>query len=239
MDHPAAGRDSESMRGLIAVLSLVGSLLMGGPATAAVPDYQRVINSRFTDAALVDSAGCIRTELFVSSSDNVFGGHPGPVNKQGLTSILVRRLDTCAGATESGPGAAAAPPPAGTVIFDGIGQTLDPLESTARFERAWIDAVLPVLDEVSGQTVPVHLDLVWTLVGEFDRDTVHSHVRVPHGAIVNSHSQTLMGDALVGGTVTIGSEALEFGPTEGAHLQQVKYGCQVVSHPQGDADLDC
>jgi hypothetical protein len=207
-------------------------------ASADVPEYQRVIKSRFADAALVDVTGCIRTVIFVSSSDNVFGGRPGPVNKQGLTGVLVEQWNTCAGA-DAAVHPSAAPPPDGEPIFSGIGQTLDPLHTNAQFDRAWISVTVPVLDEISEHTVPVRLELQWSLVGEFDRDTTHSHVRVAHGAIVNSHSQTLMGDAIVRGTVTIGSDRLVFGPTTGAHLQQVKYGCQVITHPHGDVDLDC
>jgi hypothetical protein len=206
-------------------------------ASADVPEYQRVIKSRLADAALADQTGCVRTVIFVSSSDNVFGGRPGPVNKQGLTGVLVGQWNTCAGARAAGHASAA--PPGGEPIFSGIGQTLDPLHTNAHFDRAWISVTVPVLDEISGHTVPVRLELQWSLVGEFDRDTTHSHVRVAHGAIVNSHSQTLMGEAVVRGTVTIGSDRLVFGPTTGAHLQQVKYGCQVITHPHGDVDLDC
>jgi len=207
-------------------------------ASADVPEYQRVIKSRFADAALVNVTGCIRTVIFVSSSDNMFGGRPGPVNKQGLTSALVGQWNTCASANAA-VHAAAAPPPGGELILSGIGQTVDPLNTNAHFDRAWISATVPVLDEISGNTVAVRLDLQWSLVGQFDRDTTHSHVRVAHGAIVNSHSQTLMGDAVVRGAVTIGPDRLVFGPTTEAHLQQVKYGCQVITHPDSDVDLDC
>jgi hypothetical protein len=90
---------------------------------------------------------------------------------------------------------------------------------------------LPVFDEVSGQTVPVRLDLRWSWLDGLDRDTVHTHVRVPHEGIVNSHSQTLKGDALVSGTVSIATDPHSFERADDAHRQQVKYGCQVISHP--------
>jgi hypothetical protein len=215
-----------------------GAVLAPTAANADVPEYQRVIKSRLADAALVEVVGCVRTEIFVSSSDSVFGGRPGPVHKQGLTGVLVNQFDTCASAATGTVRAAAKPPP-GKVIFSGIGQSLDPLNSSPRFDRAWIDVTVPVLDEISGRTVPVRLALQWTLVGGFDRDIVHTHVRVPHGAIVNSHSQTLMAAAVVSGTATIGADRVDFGPTAGAHLQQVKYGCQVITHPHGTVDLDC
>lgn len=220
---------------LSVVVSCVIAALSPSTASADVPEYQRVIKSRFADAALAAVSGCVRTEIFASSSDNMFGGRPGPVNKQGLTGVLVRQTRVCAGAEARD----AAEPPPGEVTFDGIGQTLDPLQSTPHFDRARIDVAVPVLDEISGRTVPVHLVLTWSLVGEFDRDTTHTHVRAPHGAIVNSHAQTLMADAVVQGTVTIDADRFAFGRTDGAHLQQVKYGCQVIRHPHGDADLAC
>lgn len=48
-----------------------------------------------------------------------------------------------------------------------------------------------------------------------------------------------MGDAVVSGTVSIGTDLYSFERAEDAHLQQVKYGCQVISHPNGNTDLDC
>ena len=226
-------------RRLVGLIVVALALALTPTATvAAIPEYQRVIKSRSADAALVRVAGCIRTEIFVSSSDNKFGARPGRVSKQGLTSVLVSLFDTCSRAPRTAPDAAAEPPP-GELIFTGIGQSLDRLNSTARFDKAWIDVTLPVLDEVSGQTVPVRLDLQWSLLDGFDRDTVHTHVRVPRGGIVNSHSQTLRGDALVSGTVSIGTDPHPFERTEDAHLQQAKYGCQVISHPHGNTDLDC
>jgi hypothetical protein len=80
----------------------------------------------------VSVAGCIRTEIFVSSSDNKFGARPGRVSKQGLTGVLVNQFDTCSKAPRPAPNAAAEPPP-GELIFTGIGQSLDP----ASFDKAW------------------------------------------------------------------------------------------------------
>lgn len=225
-------------RTVLAALAAAGAAVMltATTADAGVPEYQRVIKSRAADGVLVDQDGCVRTEVWVSASDNVFGGRPGPVNKQGLTSVLLRRFDTCA--DQRTPRPAAAPPP-GRVLFDGIGQTLDPLRSTTRFDRAWVDATIPVTDDISGRTVPVHLDIAWTLVGPLQRDTTHLHVRQPHRGIANSHAQTLMGDALIGGKVTVAGAAYHFAPSEGAHLQQVKYGCQIIVHPRGTTDMAC
>lgn len=214
--------------------------LMPVSTDARVPEYQRVIKARFAapTAPLVRVDGCIRTEVWADSSDNVFGGRPGRVNKQGLTSVLVIQYDACA-APQSASAAADGGTP-GQVVFDGIGQTRDRLNSTPRFDRAWVDATVPVLDDISGLAVPVRLDLTWRPIAEFDRETVHSHVRVPHEGIVNSHSQTLTAGAAVRGDVWIGKERMSFGPTQGAVLSQVKYGCQVILHPRAaGSDLSC
>ena len=71
---------------VVLVLATGGAAVVPGAASAGVPEYQRVIKARFADAALQRTTGCVQTEIFVSSSDSVFGGRPGPVNKQGLTS---------------------------------------------------------------------------------------------------------------------------------------------------------
>jgi hypothetical protein len=223
-------------------LSFAALLLAAVPsvATAAVPDYQRVIQSRHADAALEAVDGCVITQIFVSAMDGTFGGRPGPIHRQGLTGVGVRRFDACAGAASaSGLGLHAAGG-GGSTLFDGLGQTLDRLDSTVHFDRAWVTASIPVVNEVDGEEITVRVDLHWRLVGELERDTGHLHVRVPGEGNVNSHQNTLMGGAVVSGTVTIGSDVLTFRDVDGAHLQQVKYGCQVIAHPAtGEPDLSC
>ena len=211
------------LRSLLLVVALGAAM----PATvaAAVPDYQRVISSRHADVALASLDGCVLTEIFVSGMDAVFGGRPGPIQRQGLTGVGVRQSDICTAAASLGhlglysAGGGAG----GTLLFDGLGQTLDRLGSSVRFDRAWLRAAVPVVNEVaSGDAEVVSVDLSWTLVGELTRDTGHLHVRVPGEGNVNSHQNTLMGDAVVSGTVTIGDQTYVFNDVVEAHLQQVK-----------------
>ncbi|MCA1569696.1 MAG: hypothetical protein LC798_05110 [Chloroflexi bacterium] len=224
----------------IIVVVLLGAALPS-VAVAAVPDYQRVIVSRHADAALTTLDGCVLTEVFVSGADAAFGGRPGPVNKQGLSSVLVRRSELCqASASLATVGVHAAGGIGGVVLFDGLGRTLAPLASTVHFDQAWLQTAIPLVNEANGDEVVIGLDLTWDLVGGLERDTGHLHVRVPGEGNVNSHQNTLTGDAVVSGTVTIGSEVLSFEGVDGAHLQQVKYGCQVIAFPAaGDPDLSC
>ncbi|MDQ3689414.1 MAG: hypothetical protein M3406_05150 [Chloroflexota bacterium] len=228
---------------LLAAALLVASAIPA-TASAAVPDYQRVITSRFADAALASLDGCVLTEVFVSGTDAVFGGRPGPINRQGLAGVLVRQNDVCAGAASLGHLGifAAGGGGGGTPIFDGLGQTLGRLGSTVHFDRAWVRTEIPVVNEVAGrgEQVVVALELTWSLVGDLDRDTGHLHVREPGEGNVNSHQNTLMGEATVSGTVRIGTDVYTFDGVDGAHLQQVKYGCQVIAHPSaGEPDLSC
>ena len=213
-------------------------------ALAAVPDYQRVITSRHADAALSSIDGCVLTEIFVSGMDGVFGGRPGPINRQGLTGIGVRQHDLCAGAASMGHIGifAAGGGGGGEPILDALVQTLDPLGSTVHFDRAWLRAGATAVNEAptGGEEVLLAVDLEWTLVGALERDTGHLHVRVPGEGNVNSHQNTLMGTATVSGTVVVGDQEFSFDGVEGGHLQQVKYGCQVIAHPStGDPDLGC
>jgi hypothetical protein len=232
------------MRRFISMLA-AGFLLAALPATAGatVPAYNQVIVSRSADAALVAADGCIITEIFVSASDAVYGGRPGPVNKQGLTGVGIRRTDVCTagGASLASLGLhAAGGGGGGVVVFDGLGSTLDALGSTSHFDEAWLRATLPVVNEVTAEEVTVTVDLEWSLVGELDRDTGHSHIPPQlFDGTVNSHWNSLMGEATVRGTVTIGTQTSTFANVEGAHLQQLKYGCQVIVHDKTNGDLDC
>ena len=221
---------------LAAAVTLAQPALLPVAAQGAVPEYQRVIKARSASAAITIEAGCRETRIWIASSSNVFGGRPGRVVKQGLTTVLVQRLETCGPARVA---AAAGEPPVGEVVFEGMGQTLDPLRSTPRFDSAWVQATVPLLDEVSGQTVPVNLHVHWSPSAPYVRDTLSTHVREPHGGIVNSHSQTRTAPALVEGTVMIADETFTFAGESDASLEQVKYGCQLIRHPHGTTALSC
>jgi len=233
------------MRRLLSLIAMAAlSAALPATAAAAVPDYQRVIASRHADAALTSLDGCVLTEIFVSSMDGVFGGRPGPVNKQGLTGVGIRQSNVCLGAASMGRLGifAAGGGGGGALTFDGLAQNLEPLGSTVHFDRAWVSTDLVMVNEASPglEEVSVAIDISWSLVGELDRDTGHLHVRVPGEGNVNSHQNTLGGDATVSGTVVIGDAVYTFDAVEGAHLQQVKYGCQVIAHPSaGEPDLSC
>ncbi len=213
----------------LGITVLIASLPAAAAASVPTDQYQ-VISARNADAAFTSLDGCTETDLFVSSSDAIYGGRPGPVSKQGLTSVLLIRYDTCQ-------------PMVGKhfpTVFEGIAQTLAPLGSTPRLDRAWIGTTMPLTDDVSGATVSVRLDLGWQLVGALQHDTAHSHVRLPGDGIVNSHENDLLGDAVAGGSLVLDHETIVLGPTFDAHLQLIKAGCQKLVDPhQAFDELAC
>jgi hypothetical protein len=212
--------------------AIVAALVAGAlPALTlgAVPEYHRVISSRHADATFTTQDGCLLTEVSLGSTDATYGGRPGPVNKQGLTDVSVRVSDTCQEPVGKGYPSVA--------MWQGF--TLDTLQSTPQLTAAWIDAFIPVSDDVSGATVDAHLIVQWTADGPFDHDPGHLHVRFPDEGTVNSHYNNWIRPAVAEGSVEIDGITLAIGPTSDAHLSLVKYGCQTIIHPSSDADLDC
>ena len=211
---------------LIALLTLA----LPAGASAAPPHREHVISARHADAAFSTLDGCLLSEVFVSSMDGMFSGSPGgPLNKQGLTSVLIIVSDTCQ-------------PPVGKgypKVFEGLGQTLDPLVMSARGDEATINAVIPVLDEVAGAWHDVELSLTWVAISERQRDTTHSHVLERHGGVINSAANNWSADAAAFGSVLLDGVNITPSTTFSAHLSEVKQNCLVVQHPRGGADFDC
>jgi len=222
-------RPSRPIRPLSALFALLALAALPAMTQAAVPDYQRVISSRHADAAFASLDGCLMSEVFLGSTDAVFGGRPGPVNKQGLTDVSVRVTDTCQEPVGKG----------FPVVAMWQGQTLDSLQSSPRLTSAWVDAVIPVSDDVSGRSIVAHLVMRWTAAGPFDHDPGHLHVRIPGIGSVNSHYNNWMRPAVAVGSLEIDGVTMSIGPTWDAHLSLVKYGCQTLIHPGSDGDLDC
>jgi hypothetical protein len=211
----------------------LASLLAGLPAATlgAQPDRQHVIVSNTADAAFSTLDGCILTEVFVSSMDGAFQGSPGgPVNKQGLSSVLIVISDTCQEPIGKG----------FPKVFEGIGQTLDPLvASSAAVQWATLDATIPVFDEVSGVTYDVDIDLTWTAISDADHDTTRVHVADGHDGVVNSAANNWAADAAAYGSVVLDGVNLTPATTFDAHLGRVKQNCLVVTLPHGATDFDC
>jgi hypothetical protein len=216
---------------LAAPLALLTALSAPALATAHVADDQyQVLSARNASAAFSSHDGCLETDVFISSTDAVFGGRPGPVNKQGLTSLAYLVYDTCQ-------------PMEGKhfpIVFGGQAQNLTPMSSTPRLDRAWVTTSFELVDEVSAAPVPVTMTVTWQLVGALSHDTSHSHVRSVGDGIVNGHDNDLLGDATGSAVVVVDGNAYAFGPSSDAHLELIKAHCQKIDSPHQRFDsLSC
>ena len=119
------------------------------------------------------------------------------------------------------------------------GQAMVGLESNAQFSRASVDAWIAVSDDVSGATDTAHLVMTWTATDRATLDPSHLHVRFPGIAVVNSHDNDTMVDAVASGWLSIGAWSTRV-DTSDAHLSSVKAGCQAMIHPGiEDPDIGC
>jgi len=220
------------MRRLIAVAGALALLtaLVPAAASAHVPENQyQVISARNAYAAFFMTDGCYETQVWVSSTDAKFGGRPGRVNKQGLTSLSVIVYDTCQ------PTAGKHPP----VVFEASGQDFTKLGTTPRMSRAWVSTSYGTTDEATGQPVSLAFDMAWQLDGELSHDTSHIHVPPSDQGVANSHENDLRGNAIAWGSVTINGVTMELPTTSDAGLELIKGGCQVIVRPGQPSDLAC
>ena len=223
----------DRLRRLVVIVAAIGLLLttVAPVGAAQAEDYARVIRSRHAGATFVQVDGCTQTEVFVSAMDAVFGSRPGPVNKQGLVGVFYRELDIC-----SGPG------PRFPVVFSADAQSLDRLVSSSRFGTASIDVTLSGTDG-DGNPVVIDLQVDWTAATAFERSKVSGNGWFPagekRGAHVHTWSHGLRADATATGSITVAGTHTDLGPTTDASLEQIRYFCQVLQHPQGGFDVDC
>lgn len=217
--------------GIIATLIVI--LAAATPiAATTIEDYARVIRSRHAGATFSQVDGCLQTEVFVSAMDATFGSRPGPVNKQGLVGVFYRELDVCA---EPGPKGF-------PVTFQADAQSLDHLVTSSRFHTASVIAVLDGMDG-DGNPVEIGIDLQWAGTEPFVRSKVSGNGSFPEdekrGARVHTFSHGLSAAAVAVGSITVDGARTDLAPTHDATLEQVRYFCQVIQHPQGGFDVDC
>ncbi len=218
--------------GIIATLVVILAAAMPAAAASPIEDYARVIRSRHAGATFSQVHGCTQTEVFVSAMDAVFGSRPGPVNKQGLIGILYRELDVCA---EPGPKGF-------PVVFQAEAQSLDRLVTASRFTTAAIHVVMDGTDG-DGNPATLAIDLEWAASEPLHRSRVSGNAWFPvdekYGARVHTFSHGLSAAAVARGSITVDGTRVELESTTDATLEQIRYFCQIIQHPQGGFDVDC
>lgn len=197
---------------------------------AAQPAIYHTIESTHAFAAYAEQEGCLRTDVYVSSSEGTYAAQPGPVSTQAMTALSLRVVDTCGVSVMAGGGE-------GNVLFDGLGVVdVGPTVGT-RLSWAEVGAVVPVTDDLSGDTVEVDLAVRWTASAPLEHDTVHNRVRFPGAGIVHANDNNRL-RAATAVVDAAGPVATVSGVTEEASLEQVKSICMEIVLPGYDGDSD-
>lgn len=206
-------------RALVAAALAVPFALTPGAtpiAEAAQPRIYHTITDTTGSAVVSATRGCELTEVFVSSSVAMYAAQPGPVGKQGLTSVFVRVRDTCATALLR---AAAG---GGTVLFEADAQNGAPLVVDPRLTQASVTTDLPGTDD-AGNPVTVHLSAAWTGTGPLEHTTVATHVNTGDGT-VSSTTNGLRRPAAAAVSVRVSGRSV--GATDpNAVVEQTKWHC--------------
>jgi hypothetical protein len=168
------GRSGVVMRMKRIAGALVAGLVVAGTSqvASAQSSNTEVIAFRGFGATAVFNIteGCIKTQVIVVASETSAPGQP--TGKQDSAAVLLdrRNTDACGGETLLfGSGS-------GPVKFD-----VAPLLSSAE-----LHGVVPVNDTVSGRTLDVAVDVVWTGVGDLERNAVHYSFE-DDGVVVRVH----------------------------------------------------
>ena len=210
--------------------------LAASPAFAAKPNIYHTIASTHASAVVSRADGCSLTEVFVSSSLGMYAAQPGPVNKQGLTGVLVQVTDICG---EQGEVQAAAG--GGTVLYRAEGQSPTPLVADPRIASASISDVLRGTDS-TGEPVTIHLAATWTGVGLLEHSTVQNNSQYPEGNVA-AHDNNLRRAATADVSVIVerdGDDVLAVsGTDDGASLEKIRSMCIEVPLPGVTEFLPC
>lgn len=209
---------------LIGLFTAAMVALTAAPAGAA-PNIYHTISSTHGSAAVVETVGCERTEIFVSSMVGMFAAQPGPVNKQGLTSVFVRITDVCAA------------PGRGLVLFQADGMNFAPLEADPRLASASITTDIAGTDG-DGNPVTISLSASWVGTGPLEHSTVSSHENVPGLGNVNSTNNNLRRAATSSVSVTVNGLTAS-GTDSNAVLEQVKGRCIEIARPGVEDFFPC
>lgn len=220
---------------VLAAPLLVAPLAVGS-AGAAQPRIYHTIGSTSASAVITSTRGCELTEVFVSSSTAMYAAQPGPVNKQGLTSVFVRVTDSCAPGGARVTAAAGGGGGGGPVLFEADAQNRAPLVVDPRLTRASVTTDLAGTDG-EGRAVTVHLVASWTGTGVLERSAGSSHTHSADGN-VNATGSTLRRAATARVSVRVAGRS-STGTDTGAVIERTKAHCIEVPRPGVEGFFPC
>ncbi|WP_411732243.1 hypothetical protein [Paeniglutamicibacter sp.] len=207
------------MKRLLAVVAVLALATFGaGPAVAA-PNIYHVISSSNGSAYVAVPDGCELTEVFLSSSVAMYAAQPGPVNKQGLTSVFVRVTDTCVPVAAAAGGG-------GDVLFEAQAMNMAKMVADPRLRKASVSTAMEGTD-ADGNPVTVELDATWTGTGELEHTTLSDATHFPEGNVV-AVDNNLRRAAVAEVSVKVAGRSVS-GTDPEATLELVKANCVEVA----------
>jgi hypothetical protein len=218
---------------VLAAPLVLGPLAMGS-AGAAQPRIYHTIGSTSASAVVASTQGCELTEVFVSSSRAMYAAQPGPVGKQGLTSVFVRVTDACTSGGDRLTAAAAGG--GGTVLFEADAQNRAPLVVDPRLTRASVTTNLSGTDG-DGTPVTVRLVATWVGTGPLEHTTVSNHDHFADGN-VNATDNNLRRDASARVSVQVAGRSAS-GTATDAVIEQSRSRCIEVPRPGVEGFFPC
>lgn len=195
---------------VVAAVTLVGP----DPASAETTRFKLRGQEAVAAFSSTDATGCIRTNVFVAALDAEVKTAPGRADADSRTMAVVSRYDTCTH----------------TQLLDAQGEVLLPADAfvITPLESATLNATIPVVDLVSGTSLPLAVSLTWTAEGGSSRVRDHFQVKAPTFT-VNARFNAISQDAAAVGTISEGSTNLTPSPADLALLNSVKTGVLEIS----------
>ncbi|HKO34169.1 MAG TPA: hypothetical protein VJY85_10530 [Candidatus Limnocylindria bacterium] len=217
---------------LLFALGLVTAL----PATAlAATPLENHVLSRDAYATFSSTEGRLSTSVLVASSRALYmpaHGAGGGVVHQGVTSVEIIVEEAPAEVTAAAAGGGGG---GGTLLADWYGQVMVPLHAPASMARATVTAVVPMVDEVSGDQADAVVNLVWLATGPAQRHPVHLHHRYPGIVILNTNSNDTLREAVASGTVML--NGVNWTPdTAESLLSTTRFHCRQIGHGHMGSD---
>jgi hypothetical protein len=205
---------------LLLVVSLAVALLaLAVPARAAGAETLHLSFDGLTaDASFnsQDPSGCVGTFASVTADDGHFRTGTGPLEKAATATIVVSQFDDCTQTLlVAAEGFAVLAP--GQFQIDG------------KLTAATLTATIEVLDDVSGASFPVDVNLSWTGVGETFSSKDRFHQTFPGFKVLKRFDGTARG-ANSSGTVSDGTTNFTPEPAAFATLASVRRGELDISH---------
>jgi len=232
-----------------AILGIFAAVLlaMPAPALAAPPNIYHSIKVTTASAYFVSQDDCIKTEVWISALDGQWASQGGGVTTSGDLAVSLRVVDTC-DSSEVSRIMPMAGGEGGTVLYEGLGRAPVALQSTPRIDRAWSSAMVEMVDQSTGETIPVWAAVSWT-GGDLSHETTpNNHGKCAGGeclpwmadfeVIVNTHDNNLHRDAVATIELIVDGVPMAFEPSADASIEQVKSSCMEIPKGTFSGDSD-